>query len=186
MQGRGGLEFKVRDMQDIEQQLFYRLYDDCWLDYGIVWTKCSGQVMIKEIILSKAALNKLVTEPEMEEGVENVVNQLAAEIQRYLDGENVLFSLANLDLTQLSPFQRVVLERLYQVPYGTVVSYKELAALAGSQAVRAVGSVMRKNPFPLVFPCHRVIKSDGTSGRYQPGTDVKIKLLALEKAGLNR
>jgi len=72
-----------------------------------------------------------------------------------------------------------VLERLRRIPPGEVATYGQLAARAGSlRAARAVGSVMAKNPLPIVLPCHRVIASDGTLGGFAGGT--KEEALALK------
>lgn len=76
-----------------------------------------------------------------------------------------------VDLEGLTTFSRRVLEFLREVPPGVVVTYGELAARAGSpRAARAVGLVMARNPIPVVFPCHRVIASDGTLGGFSGGT----------------
>lgn len=76
-----------------------------------------------------------------------------------------------VDLEGLTSFSRRVLELLREVPPGEVVTYGELAARAGSpRAARAVGSVMARNPIPVIFPCHRVIASDGTLGGFSGGT----------------
>ena len=71
---------------------------------------------------------------------------------------------------QVSPYRRMVLDQLMQVPYASTTTYKELAELTGNpKAVRAVGSAMRTNPVIIVIPCHRVLKSDGTLGNYSTG-----------------
>ncbi|MBR4036649.1 MAG: methylated-DNA--[Oscillospiraceae bacterium] len=84
---------------------------------------------------------------------------------------------------QVSPYRRMVLNQLMQVPYASVTTYKELAELTGNpQAVRAVGSAMRTNPIIIVIPCHRVLKSDGTLGNYSAGGSAnKDWLLTFEK-----
>ncbi|OGV36038.1 MAG: hypothetical protein A2020_00830 [Lentisphaerae bacterium GWF2_45_14] len=88
-----------------------------------------------------------------------------------------------LNLENFREFGRKVLFTLFnEVPRGKVVSYKQLAELSGfPKAVRAVASVMAKNPFPLVIPCHRVIKSDGSLGNYGPGKKLKEHFLGQEK-----
>ena len=76
-----------------------------------------------------------------------------------------------------------MLDQLRAVPYGTTVSYATLAASAGNaKAVRAAGSVCSHNPIPLVVPCHRVVRSDGSTGNYLAGRAAKESLLALEGA----
>ena len=78
-------------------------------------------------------------------------------------------------------FARAVLESTARIPYGQVRSYAEVARAAGSpRAVRAAGNALAQNPFPILIPCHRVIKSGGLLGGFGGGGDLKRKLLALE------
>jgi methylated-DNA-[protein]-cysteine S-methyltransferase len=80
-------------------------------------------------------------------------------------------------------FQRKALLALRKVGFGKTVSYKELAARAGSaSASRAAGTACARNPLPIVIPCHRVLKADGSLGGFGGGLDVKMKLLDLEHA----
>jgi methylated-DNA-[protein]-cysteine S-methyltransferase len=81
-------------------------------------------------------------------------------------------------------FRRDVLELLHaEVPFGHVVSYKELAERAGHpRASRAVGTAMATNPVPIVVPCHRVLRTGGSLGGYGGGLDMKLHLLRLEGA----
>lgn len=78
-------------------------------------------------------------------------------------------------------FRRDALEALHGVPYGEVVSYTELAALAGRpRAVRAAGTACATNPIPVVIPCHRVVRSGGMLGNYGGSVPLKARLLRLE------
>jgi methylated-DNA-[protein]-cysteine S-methyltransferase len=82
-----------------------------------------------------------------------------------------------------TPFTRSVLEALCRVPAGQRITYAGLAASAGRpRAVRAVASVMARNPVPLVLPCHRVVPTGGGTGRYAWGGAVKAALLEAERA----
>ncbi len=88
-----------------------------------------------------------------------------------------------VDLRLVRGFRRDVVSHLTKIPYGTTSSYGELAAAVGNpRAVRAVGSACAHNPVPLIVPCHRVVRSDGTIGDYLGGTETKRSLLALEAA----
>lgn len=83
---------------------------------------------------------------------------------------------------KLPPFTKAVLEALFKVPFGKVISYSELANLAGSgNACRAVGTICRKNPFPLFIPCHRVVKNGGEQGNFAFGSLLKTVLLEFEQ-----
>ncbi len=98
----------------------------------------------------------------------------------YLDGAHVDFKV-QVDLEGLQPFTRRVLEETRKIPYGRVASYRSIAVRLGvPQAARAVGQALGRNPIPLVIPCHRVIRSDGSLGGFGMGLDVKTKLLSIE------
>ncbi len=89
-----------------------------------------------------------------------------------------------LDTRLAKGFRLEVLGHLQQVPYGRRVSYAALAARTTSpKAVRAVGTACATNPLPLVIPCHRVTRSDGSVGAYLGGPETKVRLLALEATG---
>lgn len=101
------------------------------------------------------------------------------ELEDYLSGNLYRFSIPVR--LKGSTFQRDVLTSLREVPYGETISYKELAEAAGySGAWQAVGQVMKANPLPLIYPCHRVVKSDGSLGGFNGGPELKQVLLALE------
>ena len=88
-----------------------------------------------------------------------------------------------LDLRLATGFRRAVLDHLPDIAYGRTASYAEVAAAAGSpRAVRAVGTACATNPVPVVVPCHRVVRSDGSIGGYAGGADAKRTLLDLEAA----
>ena len=110
---------------------------------------------------------------------------LAERFRACFAGERDTFADVELDLEWATPFQRAVVEALRAVPYGTTVTYGELAALAGhSNAYRAAGSVCAGNRFPLVVPCHRVVAASGI-GPYGPsGSEYKRRLLELEGVAL--
>ena len=74
-----------------------------------------------------------------------------------------------------------VYKKLLQVPRGKITTYGELAKAVGlKNGQRVVGTMMKKNPFPVIVPCHRVVKSDGKIGEYVYGVSVKSKMLAEE------
>ncbi|MFZ5827221.1 MAG: methylated-DNA--[protein]-cysteine S-methyltransferase [Bacillota bacterium] len=106
---------------------------------------------------------------------------LAAALQGWLAGE---VYQGPIDLTGLSPFAQGVLAACRAIPRGEVRTYAELAAAVGKPgAARAVGTVMRRNPVPLLIPCHRVVRGDGVIGNYSMGGPaVKERLLRLEGA----
>lgn len=107
--------------------------------------------------------------------------ELAQMLEGWLDGEPYR---GPVDLSPLSPFAREVLSACRSIPRGEVRTYAQLAAAVGRpRAARAVGSALRRNPVPLLIPCHRVVRGDGSIGQYNMGgPEVKRRLLALEGA----
>ena len=106
---------------------------------------------------------------------------LVDQIQAHFRGERVSFGDVELDVEWTTPFQRGLAEALRGIPWGEVVTYGELAALAGRpNAARAAGTFCAENRFPLVVPCHRVVSVGGLGGYGSLGIDYKRRLLALE------
>ena len=102
-------------------------------------------------------------------------------ILAYLNGSQPHLDLP-LDL-QVTAFQRRVLEALQTIPYGETRSYGDIAqTIDKPKAARAVGNACKSNPVPLVVPCHRVVRSDGSIEGYVYGTSVKEQLLKMEQA----
>jgi O-6-methylguanine DNA methyltransferase len=107
-----------------------------------------------------------------------------ARLEAYFGGEGITWTPAEVPLAGLGlgAFEQAVYEALLSVPSGATVSYGELAEMAGyPRAARAVGNAMAGNPLPIVVPCHRVIRSDGTLGRYGDDPTWKERLLAHEQ-----
>ena len=110
------------------------------------------------------------------------VDRLRRELDEYFAGRRHEFEL-ELDLRFVPGFHRQVLDELARVEYGHTTTYGTLAALAGRpRAARAVGTVMNRNPLPIVLPCHRVIGASGSLTGYGGGLDRKELLLRLEGA----
>lgn len=110
------------------------------------------------------------------------LDDAATEIDEYLAGRRTEFDLP-LDLRLADGFRRQVIEHLREIGYGRRESYATVAAAVGNpKAVRAVGSACARNPLPLVIPCHRVVRTDGTIGQYAGGMAAKATLLELEAA----
>jgi methylated-DNA-[protein]-cysteine S-methyltransferase len=106
---------------------------------------------------------------------------LAERMRAWFAGSRDTFDDVELDFDGFTPFQEGVVETLRGVPYGEVVTYGELAALAGHpNAQRAAGSVCAHNRFPLVVPCHRVVAADGIGGYGPSGIEYKRRLLEIE------
>ena len=109
------------------------------------------------------------------------IDEVRRELDEYFEGRRHDFDLP-LDL-RVVPFNAQVLGELALVPYGTTTTYGALAAKVGRpRAARAIGTVMNRNPIPIVLPCHRVIGANGSLTGYGGGFDRKLQLLQLEGA----
>lgn len=107
--------------------------------------------------------------------------QAEKEIRAYFTGQAISCS-APCDLRALPAFTRAVLKATAKIPYGEVRSYAWVArALGQPKAARAVGNALARNPIPIIVPCHRIVKSDGSVGGFALGSAWKKRLLALEK-----
>ncbi len=110
------------------------------------------------------------------------LDAVARQLDEYFARSRQSFGL-NLDLQLAHGFRRVVLEHLTQIGYGSTASYGAVASASGSPAaVRAVGTACARNPLPIVIPCHRVVRGDGSIGQYAGGAEAKRALLELEAA----
>ena len=106
---------------------------------------------------------------------------LVERLRAYFDGVRVSFDDVELELSEYSPFHRELALALRRVPRGEVVSYGELAALAGRPgAQRAAGTFCARNRLPILIPCHRVVATDGIGSYGDLGVEYKRRLLALE------
>ena len=110
------------------------------------------------------------------------LDDVRRQLDEYFDEQRTDFELA-VDLTPVADFTRQVLTRLAKVPHGQVTTYGALAKAAGRpRAARAVGTVMNRNPIPIVLPCHRVVGANGDLVGYGGGLERKRQLLTLEGA----
>jgi methylated-DNA-[protein]-cysteine S-methyltransferase len=110
------------------------------------------------------------------------LDNVARELGEYFDRRRQSFDVP-LDRRLSTGFRAAVLQRLPEIGYGQTASYATVARLAGNpRAVRAVGGACATNPLPVILPCHRVVRSDGSMGGYLGGVDAKRTLLTLEAA----
>ncbi|MDA2891276.1 methylated-DNA--[protein]-cysteine S-methyltransferase [Mycolicibacterium sp. BiH015] len=108
------------------------------------------------------------------------LEDVAHQLDDYFAKRRKTFDIA-IDLSLAAGFRRSVVEHLRDIGYGQRQSYAQVAAAVGSpRAVRAVGTACAHNPLPVVIPCHRVVRSDGTAGQYIGGPLAKAALLELE------
>ena len=143
--------------------------------------------MVRQILLSRpgqpaqAALKEQF--PDSVPSSCALIEDLAGSIAAFLDGAAVRFALEHVRLDLCPPFQQKVLLAEYGIPRGSVSTYRRIAAhLDVPGGARAVGNALATNPFPIVIPCHRAIRSDGSLGGYQGG--LAMKRILLEQEGI--
>ena len=111
------------------------------------------------------------------------IDDVTIAIKGLLEGEEIEFSLDIADLSLCTEFQQLVLRAEHRIPRGSISTYQLIAKYLGKRnGARAVGNALANNPFPLIVPCHRAIRSDRHLGGYQGGLEMKRALL--EKEGI--
>jgi methylated-DNA-[protein]-cysteine S-methyltransferase len=151
----------------------------------IIWTVFDIGTKIVRVLLSNPANSALkrVSElyPLTHESSCDEIDSVASGINRLLGGEPIDFSLNITKLGICGEFQQRVLLAEHAIPRGRVSTYKLIAAHLGVPGgARAVGNALANNPFPLIVPCHRAIRSDRHPGGYQGGLYMKRTLLSKE------
>jgi methylated-DNA-[protein]-cysteine S-methyltransferase len=160
-------------------------------DCAIVWDERPRGALVRRIFLScgrASARARLAAEfPGAGPGRDEAVDALAERLRRFVSGDDVAFELSEVDLGRLPAFQQAVLVAEHGIPRGRVSSYGSIARHIGmDRSARAVGRALASNPFPIVVPCHRAVRSDGDLGGYQGGVAMKRALLELEGARFSR
>src|SRR3989304_7812251 len=139
---------------------------------------------VREIGLGKRRSDNSARSRQKNEGALAQRWETAArrELNAYFAGRRRSFT-APCDLGGMPPFTRAVLRITAGIPYGEVRSYRWVAQRLGKpKAMRAVGNALAKNAIPIIIPCHRVVRGDGTLGGYALGLNWKRRLLDLEKS----
>ncbi len=141
---------------------------------------------VVEILLptDRSRLSARLTATGRETGhMPSAVRRLADDVRDYFDSppHRPAVPWGLLDFDGMTPLQRRVLETTAAIPLGQTRSYGQVAESAGiPRAARFVGNTMARNPFPIVVPCHRVVRADGSPGLFGGGTDLKRRMLRLE------
>ena len=122
-----------------------------------------------------------VSDTVSDRGSDTITEGLIRRVHALLEGGHVSFADVAIDLEWATPLQRALADALRAIPRGEIVSYGELAALAGRpRAARAAGAFCAANRFAFIVPCHRVVSATGIGGYGDTGVDIKRRLLALE------
>lgn len=156
-------------------------------EVALVWSEERGSTKVRRVFLSSPGLSAGMAAAAGRgspvPGSNPVTAELADRIDRTLAGGDEDFDLSIVDLSLCGDFQRSVLLTESRIPRGEVWSYSRLAEESGNSGMyRATGRALSANPFPVIIPCHRTVKSDGSPGGYQGGTLMKLALLRMEGA----
>jgi methylated-DNA-[protein]-cysteine S-methyltransferase len=167
--------------------MYYQIIKVRKEEIGLVWSDAGKRPQVEFIYLPRAgyAMADRITKdfPEVDKRPRRIPGGIDQLIAGLYQGEKLNFDLSMLNFSRLTDFSKKVLKQTFKIPRGKVATYSGLAAKVGAGgAARAVGSVMAKNPFPIVVPCHRVVRAEGKVGEFGGGSDMKKQLL--EKEGL--
>jgi methylated-DNA-[protein]-cysteine S-methyltransferase len=169
----------------------YRSYPSRFGDILLIWQKeDEPNPLVRRVLLpSDQELTDLLLRTVYAGAAPGDCPGIAAlvdDMDRYLHGEPVTFSPDQLALEDCLPFQRLALLAEHAIPRGRVSTYGTLAKRIGHPgAARAVGTALARNPFPILIPCHRAVRSDGHLGGFAGGLEMKRALLALEGVRLD-
>jgi methylated-DNA-[protein]-cysteine S-methyltransferase len=168
-----------------KQPLYHTAVPSAFGKFSILWRETPAGPRICRILLPSEGIptgealltTRAGTGPVSNKAIEGVADQL----QNFLKGNAVYFQLDLIDLIGCSEFQRRVLLAEYEIPRGWVSTYGRIAGSLGMpNAARAVGTALARNPFPIIIPCHRAIRSSGELGGFRGGIEMKRALLELE------
>ncbi len=164
------------------EKFFYSIFNTKlgWMgivanDYGLMATILPqfDKKMILPLIQKRVNRNNLVLDEEY-------FKEINFSLINYFEGKKVVFDYP-LDIRFTTPFEKKVWEVTQSIPYGEVRNYQFIATEVGSpKAFRAVGQALKKNPLPIIIPCHRIIQSNGKLGGFLGGVELKKTLLMIE------
>lgn len=150
----------------LEAQIFFT-------EYGCLEIKARDD-HLHQISLDGDPLRKTQESP--------LLDSLKHDLRKYFNGEKVDFSSYAIDLSGFTPFQKKVLMAVRNIPWGETSSYGDIARrINHPMAYRSVGNALAKNRLPIIIPCHRVLRSDGSLGGFSAGIRWKKILLRLER-----
>ena len=167
------------------EPLKYKLLSSSFGTLGIVWQNDGMILKVHRVFLPREDISVqskvLVDFPGARLGSCPSMERLGNRMTRFLEGKAIDFPLDVIALERCSAFQRSVLLAEHSIPRGYVSTYGRIAKKLGTPGgARAVGKALSHNPFPILIPCHRAIKSNGELGGFQGGLQMKRKLLELE------
>ncbi len=135
---------------------------------------------VRNLMIQKVSLRPSNEFSYTIEGDLGLQPEIHRQLLRYIEKKDPFFNLP-LSLESLSPYRQKVLHAISRIPFGHTSSYARIAAESSSpSACRAVGTACRENPYPLLIPCHRVLKKNGDIGGFSGGEALKRRLLSFE------
>jgi len=166
-------------------KLFHTTVSTSFDKISIVWSVTQSSVFVQRIFLSdskSSSENKVKTSfQEVDLGSSPLITELTDKILMFFEGKKVDFDLNIIDFNRCYATQKRVILAEYGIPSGWVSTYKRIAGhLKIPNGARVVGNALARNPFPIIIPCHRAIKTDGSLGGYQGGLKMKRVLLEME------
>ncbi|MDD1715722.1 MAG: methylated-DNA--[protein]-cysteine S-methyltransferase [Methanolinea sp.] len=152
---------------------------------ALVWSRIDDSPRIAHVLLSTPGFPAedcvRILYPDSGESSCEEIDAVGREIRAFLGGEDITFPLAVMDMSRCTPFQGIVLCAEHRIPRGRISTYRLIACHLGRESgSRAVGNALARNPFPILIPCHRAIRSDRSPGGFQGGLEMKRRLLEME------
>jgi len=152
---------------------------------AVLWSIFAGRPGIFRVLISRpsfSAKHQLSTLfPVSIPATCPEVDAVANDIEAFLSGNDIQFTFEMVRMDLCSEFQQKVLRAEHGIPRGKVSTYQRIANhLSRQKGARAIGTALAKNPFPIIVPCHRAIRSDRSLGGYQGGLEMKRTLLGME------
>jgi len=167
------------------KSLYYVMVPSAFGTLSIVWEQTEEHPKVYRIFLpnEQTPVENIVQKTFIDASPLScpIITELGKKIQSFLAGEVRNFELNIIAIEECSEFQRKVLLTERKIPRGWVSTYGRIAQSLGIPgSARAVGRVLARNPFPVIIPCHRAIRSNGELGGFQGGLRMKRALLELE------
>jgi methylated-DNA-[protein]-cysteine S-methyltransferase len=172
------------------ESFYHMLLSSVFGSFGIVWQKMENGPKVQRVFLpnKKTPVEKLIHAEFVDSTLMSCrdISELGERIQRFLRGEPARFELGIVSLEICSAFQRRVLLAEYGIPRGWISTYGRISKNLGiPSGARAVGRALSRNPFPIIIPCHRAVRSNGELGGFQGGLRMKKALLEYEGVSIS-
>jgi methylated-DNA-[protein]-cysteine S-methyltransferase len=181
--GSSGTRMKNRDINTATVSFLIR--SSPFGPVALIWSVHKGQPKIFRALLSTPKVSAKHQVPALFPDSQNAacteIDAVADDIETFFSGEDIRFSLEIVRMDLCSAFQQEVLRAEHGIPRGAVSTYQSIARHVGRpRGAHAVGNALATNPFPIIIPCHRAIRTDLTIGGYQGGIPMKRNLLQME------